>query len=67
MNRTICQNKNMFILPIEVQRIIYSYDSTYKIAFNQVVDELKQKQKQQQARATFIYHFNMAMFMGGGI
>ena len=53
----------MFILPIEVQRIIYSYDLTYKIAFNRVVEELKQKH----ARATFIYNFNMAMFMGGGI
>ena len=63
---------NMFILPIEVQRIIYSYDSTYKIAFNRVVDELKQKHAraifiQKHARATFIYNFNMAMFMGGGI
>jgi len=63
MNRTTCQNKNMFILPIEVQRIIYSYDSTYKTAFNRVVEELKQKQ----ARAIFMYNFNMAMFMGGGI
>lgn len=56
----------MFKLPIEVQRIIYSYDSTYKIAFNQVVEELKQKHEHDNNICMYGY-FNMAMFMGGGI
>ena len=56
----------MFKLPIEIQRIIYSYDSTYKIAFNKVVEELKQKRENYE-NCILLYYFNMAMFRGGGI